>query len=163
MSGEPKRIPDFARALGSVPSGLFIATAGTGAAATGALVSFVQQVGFEPPCVTVAIKQGRPLEALVRDGGRFCISVLDDSSMMLLKHFAAGFEPGQPAFEGVETALDDAGVPYLTDALAWMSCKVVGESSGWTDHVLFCGAVEAGSRRDDAPPMVHVRRNGLSY
>ena len=32
MSGESKRIPDFARALGSVPSGLFIATAGTGVA-----------------------------------------------------------------------------------------------------------------------------------
>ena len=97
------------------------------------------------------------------DGGRFCISVLDDSSMMLLKHFAPGFEPGQPAFEGVETALDDAGVPYLSDALSWFSCRVVGEAAGWTDHVLFCGAVEAGARRDDAPPMVHVRRNGLSY
>lgn len=156
------RIPPFARALGAVPSGLFIVTAGTGAAASGALVSFVQQVGFEPPCVAVAIKKGRPLEALVRDGGRFCLSILDDASMVLLGHFARGFEPGAPAFDGVATAVDDAAVPYLTDALAWLSCEVVG-AADWSDHVLFCGRVLAGDRRADGAPMVHVRKTGLSY
>lgn len=162
MAESKKPIPEHARALGTVPSGLFILTTGRGDAATGALVSFVQQVGFEPPAVVVAVKAGRPIEALLRDTGRFCLSTLDDSAMVLLRHFAGGFDPGAPAFEGVETALDPEGLPYLTDALAWMSCRVVGESS-WSDHVVFCGAVEHGSRRDEAAPMVHVRRNGLSY
>jgi flavin reductase (DIM6/NTAB) family NADH-FMN oxidoreductase RutF len=54
------RVPAWARALGTIPSGLFIVTAGTGAEATGALLSFVQQVGFEPPCVTIAVKPGQP-------------------------------------------------------------------------------------------------------
>lgn len=156
------RVPDWARALGAIPSGLFIATAGTGPQATGTLVSFVQQVGFEPPVVAVAVKKGRQLEALVRDGGRFCIGVLDQASSGLLGHFARGFDPGVPAFEGVATATDGGGVPYLTDALAWLSCKVVGEAD-WTDHVLFAGEVAAGGRRDDAAPMVHLRKNGLSY
>jgi flavin reductase (DIM6/NTAB) family NADH-FMN oxidoreductase RutF len=156
------RLPAFARALGAIPSGLFIATAGSGAQATGTLVSFVQQVGFEPPVVTVAVKKGRPLESLVRDGGRFCIGVLDKASSGLLGHFAKGFDPGEPAFDGVATATDDAGVPYLTDAVAWLSCKVVGEAD-WTDHVLFAGEVVAGGRRDDGSPMVHLRKNGLSY
>lgn len=155
-------VPPFARALATVPSGLFIATAGSGADATGSLVSFVQQIGFEPPCVVLAIRKGRPLAELIRGRGRFCLSVLDDSSMVLLGHFARGFEPGVPAFEGVGTELDDAGVPYLSDALAWMSCEVVGEAD-WTDHVLFCGRVLTGDRRDDGPPMVHVRKTGLSY
>ena len=50
----------------------------------------------------------------------------------------------------------------LSEALSWISCKVVGEAD-WTDHVVFCGAVEAGARRDDTAPSIHVRRTGLSY
>ena len=88
MAESKKPIPEHARALGTVPSGLFILTTGRGDAATGALVSFVQQVGFEPPAVVVAVKAGRPIEALLRDTGRFCLSTLDDSAMVLLRHFA---------------------------------------------------------------------------
>ena len=36
------------RELGRLPSGLYVLTAGRGAAATGMLASWVQQVGFEP-------------------------------------------------------------------------------------------------------------------
>lgn len=156
------RIPPFARALATVPSGLFIITVGDGADGTGSLVSFVQQIGFDPPCVVVSIKKGRPLESVIRDTGRFCLSVLDDASMVLLGHFARGFEPGQPAFQGVNVGVDEHRVPYLRDALAWMSCELVGEAD-WTDHVVFCGRVTGGERRDDGQPMVHVRKTGLSY
>jgi flavin reductase (DIM6/NTAB) family NADH-FMN oxidoreductase RutF len=161
MSG-PDRIPPAARALGAVPSGLFVATAGRGAAATGSLVSFVQQVGFTPPCLTVAIRKGRPLEALIRGGRRFCLSILDDASINLLSHFARGFDPGQPAFDGVSTEVDEAGVPYLLDAVAWLSCSLIGEAD-WSDHVVFCGEVVAGDRRRPDQPLVHVRKTGLSY
>ncbi|MBK8980445.1 MAG: flavin reductase [Planctomycetes bacterium] len=161
---EPRRpVPDFARALACVPSGLFVLTAGTGTAATGCLVSFVQQVGFEPPALSVALKRGRHIETAVRATGRFCLSVLDESQAGLLAHFARGFDPGEPAFEGVETALDADGVPYLSEALAWLSCRLLGEVT-WSDHVLFGAAVQAGARRDgEGRPMVHIRKNGLSY
>lgn len=157
-----RRIAPRDRALGSVPSGLFILTAGTGEAATGALVSFVQQVGFEPPCLVVAIKKDRPLEHLLRDTARFCLSVIDDASMVLLGHFARGFAPGQPAFDGVAIAHDAEGVPYPTDTLAWMSCKIVGEAA-WSDHIVFCAEVVDGDRRGDGGPMVHIRKTGASY
>jgi flavin reductase (DIM6/NTAB) family NADH-FMN oxidoreductase RutF len=157
------RVPAWARALGTIPSGLFIVTAGSGEEATGALLSFVQQVGFEPPCVTIAVKAGRPLEDLIRRTGRFCVSVLDDASMTLLAHFAKGFEPGQPAFEGIEVGHDEAGIPYPSGALSWMSLEVVGEFAGVTDHVVFCGKVIDGARLRDDKPMVHIRKTGLSY
>jgi flavin reductase (DIM6/NTAB) family NADH-FMN oxidoreductase RutF len=162
MSGEASRTPPHLRALGTVPSGLFIATAGHGVEATGMLVSFVQQVGFTPPALTVALKEGRPLLELVRATGRFCLSVVDDSSVGLLRHFARGFDRGEPAFENVTIAHDAHGVPYLPEALAWMSCEVIGEVA-WSDHVLVCGQVTAGDRRDDDRPMVHVRKTGASY
>jgi flavin reductase (DIM6/NTAB) family NADH-FMN oxidoreductase RutF len=163
MSGSQRsRIDGWARALGAVPSGLFIATAGTGAGATGFLASFVQQVGFEPPCLAIAVHAGRPVVELIREGGAFCISVLDEDSRALMAHFARGFEPHESAFDGVETAQAASGVPYLSRALAWLDCRVVGEVH-WSDHIVFCGEVVGGSRREGGIPLVHVRKTGTSY
>jgi flavin reductase (DIM6/NTAB) family NADH-FMN oxidoreductase RutF len=151
-----------ARGLGRVVSGLFVLTTGEGEGATGMLASFVQQAGFEPPAVTVAVAKGRGILDELRRCGRFCISILHDQSMGLLAHFARGFEPGQPAFENVSTAVATNGVPYLTDAHAYIACEVIGEAD-WTDHVVFCGAVVGGDRSDDDQPLTHVRKDGLKY
>ena len=155
--------PSWARALGRLPSGLFIVTAGVGDQATGFLASWVQQVGFEPPSVTAAVKSGRFVGDLIREHDAFCVSILDDSSKSLLGHFARGFEPGQPAFEGVAVGVSEAGVPFLKDAHAHLECRLEG-SVDWSDHTLFCGSVVGGaiSGRDE-DPMVHIRKTGLSY
>ena len=152
----------ISRGLGRIVSGLFVLTTGEGEQATGMLASFVQQAGFDPPAVTVAVKAGRPVVDTLRACRKFCISILHDGSIGLLAHFAKGFEPGQPAFEGVATALGQNGVPYLTDAHAHVACVVIGEAE-WGDHIVFCGEVVDGERVDDDQPLTHVRRNGMSY
>lgn len=143
-------------------SGLFVLTTGEGTGATGMLASFVQQAGFEPPAVTVAVKKGRPIVDALRQHQRFCLSVLHDGSIGLLAHFARGFEPDAPAFDGVRTKVGKNGVPYLSDAHAHIACEVIGEAD-WTDHVVFCGRVIDGDRTDDDQPLTHVRKDGLSY
>lgn len=150
------------RALARIPSGLFVLTAGRGAHATGMLVSFVMQAGFDPPVISVAVRKGRYIEDLLDREGMFCLSVIGESSRQLLAHFARGFDPGEDAFTGIETALSHDGVPYPSQALAHLECRVVG-AVDWTDHRLFGGEVVAGDGRLDAAPMVHVRRNGFSY
>ena len=155
-------VPALARALGRLPSGLFILTTGAGSSLTGSLVSLVQQVGFEPPTISVALARGRPAEAMLRDHGLFCLAVLAESSKSLLAHFARGFAPGEPPFEGIETAISDVDVPYPKAAHAHLACKVIGEVT-WTDHVLFCGEVVGGACNGDEQPLVHVRRDGLNY
>jgi len=156
---EPSQL---AKALGRIPSGLFIVTAGSGESATGFLASFVQQVGMEPPVLSVAVKAERPAAQLIRDHGAFCVAVIDEASKHLMGHYARGFEPGEPAFEGINSAESSLGVPYPSEALAVLSCKLVGEVA-WTDHILFAGEAIEGLARDDADPMIHLRKNGLNY
>lgn len=155
-------IPGLARALGRIPSGLFILTAGRGSDATGSLTSFIQQAGFEPPAVTVALKKNRGIVDLIRRDGGFCLSILKNGSKQLMTHFARGFEPGAPVFEGLKTELSELDIPYLADAHGHLVCRVMGDSA-WSDHVVFCGEVIAGACHDDADPWIHVRTNGLSY
>lgn len=149
-------------ALARLPSGLFILTGGRGDEATGMLASFVQQVGFEPPCVVVALHKDRHLREQVSRDGVFCLSVLDEASRSLLGHFARGFDPEERAFEGVDVAVGSLGIPFPTAAHAVLECEVVGEAD-WTDHIVFCGRVVAGTCRGDATPLVHIRKNGFSY
>lgn len=151
-----------AAGLGRIVSGLFILTAGEGSEATGMLASFVQQAGFDPPALTVAVRKGRPMIDLIRSCRRFCVSVLHDGSIGLLAHFAHGFEPGQPAFAGVAIATATNRVPYLADAHAHVACELIGEAD-WTDHVVFCGRVVGGGRIDNDQPLTHVRKDGLKY
>jgi flavin reductase (DIM6/NTAB) family NADH-FMN oxidoreductase RutF len=155
-------IPAMARALGRVPSGLFILTTGVESSLTSSLVSLVQQVGFEPPAISVALARGRRVETTLRDHGFFCLAVLAESSKSLLAHFARGFASGEPPFEGIETAISDVDVPYPKAAHAHLACKVIGEVA-WSDHVLFCGEVVGGACNGDELPLVHVRKDGLNY
>ncbi|MCA9289078.1 MAG: flavin reductase [Phycisphaerales bacterium] len=154
--------PEWARALGRVPSGLFIVTAGTADDATGFLASWVQQVGLEPASLSVAIKQGRHVGRLIRDHGTFCVSILDSESKDLLGHFARGFAPGDPAFVGIDTATTDCGVPFLTGALAHRVCRFV-DAVDWADHSIVCGEVVGGRPHREGDPIVHLRKHGQTY
>ena len=162
-ANDEARLAGIGRALSRVPSGLYVLTAGVGTDATGILASWVQQVGFEPPAVVVALKKGRPIEELVRSQETFCISVIDEGSKALMGHFARGFEPGVSAFDGIETRTTEQGTPYPAAAHAHLVCRRVGVAEDWTDHTVVCGEVIAGEGQLEATPLVHIRKSGFSY
>jgi flavin reductase (DIM6/NTAB) family NADH-FMN oxidoreductase RutF len=153
----------IANGLGRIPSGLFVLTAGRGDEATGMLVSFVQQIGFEPPAVIAAVRKGRPIEALIAREKLFCIAILGDGDRRLLAHFARGFDAGEPAFTGLTMTHTSEGIPYPSGTHGHLVCRLLGAASDWSDHTVFCGEVLNGSGLLDALPLVHVRKNGFSY
>jgi flavin reductase (DIM6/NTAB) family NADH-FMN oxidoreductase RutF len=153
----------FQSVLGRVPSGIFILTIGTGQRATGMLASWVMQAGFEPPMVSVGVKQGRYVCDWLTAGEPFVLNVVGESQTNLLKHFGKGFEPGAPAFEGIAITYCARGVPVLKDTIGHLECEPVRHvDSG--DHRIFLANVVRGKLIDaDAKPMVHVRKSGANY
>ena len=148
--------------LGRVASGIFILTAIHGDDATGMLASWVMQAGFDPPMVTVAVKQGRYIETWLADGASFVLNVVGQEDKTLLKHFARGFEPGAPAFEGVATEPSPRSVPILQAAIGHLECQVKDQiASG--DHTIFLAEVVGGRLHSEEKPMVHVRKSGRNY
>src|SRR3954466_7335152 len=112
----------FDPALGHIPSGIFILTIGTGTRATGMLASWVMQAGFEPPTVSVAVKQGRYVCDWLTEGQPFVLNIVREGQKELLRHFGQGFEPGAPAFEGLGITNCARGVPILKDSLGHLEC-----------------------------------------
>ena len=152
----------LARALGRIPCGLFLATVETPDGPVGFVASFVQQVGFEPPTVALAVGKARgPLEAL-RARGRFALSVLDKPSSGIMGGFFKPMAEGESPFDGHALHTTEAGSTVFADALAWLDCEVTGEHETG-DHVVVFGAVTEGSLQREGDPSVHLRSNGLGY
>ena len=153
---------DFDAALGRVPSGIFILTAGTGDRATGMLSSWVMQAGFEPPTVSVALKLGRYVCDWITDGEPFVLNIVAEKQSQLLKHFGKGFEPGAAVFDGLSIRHCARGVPILEDCLGHLECEPTAHiDSG--DHRIFLARVVRGAFNGEGAPMVHVRKSGGRY
>jgi len=153
----------LSQALGRIPSGLYILTAYFGDRSTGLLASWVQQAGFDPPMLTMAVQLARFIADWIRASGRFTLNQLATGSKALIRHFSRGFEPDSPAFEGIPLRHDAKGGPVLAAALAFLDVELVAQLVEG-DHQIFLGRIGAGNvLHPDAEPFVHVRSNGFHY
>jgi flavin reductase (DIM6/NTAB) family NADH-FMN oxidoreductase RutF len=160
--GRSDGVKEIAAAVGRIPSGLFIVTVARAAAETGFLASWVQQCSFEPLMVSVAVKNGRAISDWLTPEISFVVNVLEEDQTDLLVHFGKGFAMNEPAFNGLEVDRSLAGAPVLSDALAFLDCRVAGRFRTG-DHELFTGTVIGGRVLAEGRPMVHVRKNGSHY
>jgi flavin reductase (DIM6/NTAB) family NADH-FMN oxidoreductase RutF len=157
---DPQR--QLASALGRIPSGLFVLTVRRGEAETGMLASWVQQSSFEPPQITVAIKRGRDVLTWLTEGSPFTLNILDASQTDMIVHFGRGFALNEPAFTGLEVVRPGGAAPVLSEALAYLECRVAGKCPAG-DHDLLIAEIVRGKLLGDGQPMVHVRKSGSHY
>ncbi|MCA9052672.1 MAG: flavin reductase [Planctomycetaceae bacterium] len=152
--------------LGRTPSGLFILTAkGPDGSQTGMLASWVQQAAFDPPAVTVAIKKGRYLHEWLSYCPAVALSLVGETQKKFLGHFGRGFEPHEPAFEGLDVRKAENGLPVLADALGWLEGNVA-ERLETGDHVVYLVNLTGGGcgpQLEAEKPWVHIRKNGFNY
>src|SRR3954447_6100094 len=92
-------ISGLGQALGRIPSGLYILTVRNGDRATGMLASWVQQAGFEPPMLTVAVNRERYVGDWIESSGRFALNQLAHGSKALIRHFSRGFPVDASPFD----------------------------------------------------------------
>lgn len=164
-----ERVEPVRAALGRIPSGVFIVTAGEGARAVGTMVSLVQQISLEPACVEVALKPERSLARLLREGGvgtRLVINVCHAGDKTLLRKYAKASQTGAEAFAGVRTRrLEGSGGTVLLDACAYLECELRQVVPFGADHDLYIVQVTGGGLLGDGglKPVVHVRHDGGKY
>ena len=151
------------KAMGRIPSGVFIITASHGGDSTAMMASWVQQCAFDPPAVCVALAKGRPIGEMIRASKRFALSVVPEGDTSLMKRYARGVKPGEDAFAGVETFATPGGATALNAALAWMECEVMDAFDFGGDHDLLVGKVTAGDILHPGQAFTHQRGSGFHY
>jgi len=152
----------LAPALGKITSGLYIATGLHDQQQVGMLCSFIEQAGFDPPMVTIAVQPGRMLHAAIETSGHFGLNVLGENDTSLMKPFTQGDNPDP--FADLALIPNDHALPQLADALAFLACRVVGSLRCGGDHIVYMAEVFDGELlEEEDKPMVRIRRNGFSY
>ncbi|OZH55047.1 flavin oxidoreductase, partial [Hydrocoleum sp. CS-953] len=151
-----------AQAVGRVVGSLCVMSAKRGDVTSAMLASWVSQATFNPPGVTVAVAKDRALESLTHTGDTFVLNILAEEKKDLQKHFLKPFAPGEDRFVGVETKEANNGCPILTDALAYLECKVANRME-CGDHWLVYAVVENGQLLNDGVTAVHFRKTGSRY
>jgi len=152
----------LAQILGQIPSGLYILTARHDGQETGMLASWIMQAGFSPPMVSVALRSDRYLAHWLAAGAPFVLNVLGENPKLLLRHFARGFEMGEPAFENMPFDRCPRGVPVLRDTIGHLQCRPVSSSPS-SEHTVFLAEIIGGNHLAGHAPFVHIRHNGMRY
>lgn len=150
------------RALGMIPSGIFIVTAAREAIRAAYVGSWIQQAAFEPPAITIAMNKHRPLLNLLEPGCGMVVNILGRRQAPLYAHFEAGFALEDDPFVGVEIGTAMTGAPLLREAFAYLDCRVRTMLDAG-DHVVILAAVVAGAVQQPGEPMTYTRRSGFTY
>jgi 3-hydroxy-9,10-secoandrosta-1,3,5(10)-triene-9,17-dione monooxygenase reductase component len=148
------------KALGSIPSGLFIVTTKFEGKEDAVLASWVNQCAFDPPEVTISLGKMRNARLLIESSGVFIINVLGKESKGLMKHFFKTHAGS--IFEGLKTRKGIDGVRILTDAVSYLECRL-SDAVVSGDHVVYFGEVVDGKMLKGGEPSFHVRDNGFNY
>ena len=143
-------------AMRLLSNGLYVLTACLSDTIHAATISWVSQVSFEPPLVMVALQRNSHLAHAVRKSHRYAVNILDvDQEPLAEKFFAHLTAPaGEQTLAGHTIRGSAAHCPLITDAMAWLECRLAAELPNPGDHSLLLGEVTSAGIRRPGTPMV---------
>ena len=151
LEGDPALA--FRRPLGMFATGVTVLTTRVGEQVHGMTANAFMSVSLRPPLVLISIDRRARMGALLHEGTRFGVSVLEARQTGLSDRFAGRVSDDVPeaTFEVVHET------PLVEGALAHLVARVVRSYWGG-DHSLFLGQVEFARYGDGRPLLFHGGR-----
>ncbi|MEI8055897.1 MAG: flavin reductase [Actinomycetes bacterium] len=137
----------FRHVVGHLASGVTVVTTADGSQNFGMTASSVTSLSAEPPMMLACLNRSAPTSLAVSSSGVFGVNILGHGHEHLAQQFAA---PSDDKFRGVSLTPGVLGVPLLSDALAYLECRVVEQVTGGT-HTIFLGKVVHASAHEGEP------------
>ena len=136
------------KTFGLMTHGIYVLTTAHNDGINGMIASWVSQVSYDPPIVSVAVHPNRYSHRMIRDSGRFALHPVSRTQRTLLRQFM-GSDP-EAKFHDLRWEKGKTGSPILQDCLGYLDC-LVRETFSPGNHTVFLGeVVDAGlfSRED---------------
>ena len=135
--------------------GVYIVSTLDGERPTGCVANSVMQITSSPATVAVSMNHDNYTNSCIKKSGMFAVSVLSEQTAPeLIGTF--GFQSGKDInkFEGVATATKE-GINIVTDACAYVVCKVIDTMETAT-HTVFLGEVVDADVLNEEEPMTYA-------
>lgn len=145
--------PTFRQVMGRFASGVAVVTTLRPEGFHGLTVNAFCSVSLDPPLVLVCIDHFTVSQQYVRESGFFGVSILSRDQAFLADRLAGRAPLVNPQFDGVPYQIAVTGAPLLSEAVAWLDCRVVAEDDGG-DHAIFVAQVEAAGAGSGSEPLV---------
>lgn len=146
----------FRDAMSHWASGVAVLAASDGEEIDAITVSSFSALSLDPPLVLAAVGEATSIVPMLREVGRFTVSILAADQAAI----AGAVAQRLPGSERIYHSLDD---PSVVGALAALECTLRHDYEGG-DHRIIVGHVERVSLGPEREPLVHFRRDyrGLS-
>ena len=151
------------QALAKIPQGVFVMTSHFEDRVAGVMVSWVQQVAFEPPMVMVAIRKGRPITPLILDSHTFALCQVAKDDRLTMRKFFNSESGDEFPFQSLELHRAATGAPIIAKSLAYLDCEVVRHVDVEADHDIYIGHIVAGEVLHDGEVILRDRESGYEY
>jgi 3-hydroxy-9,10-secoandrosta-1,3,5(10)-triene-9,17-dione monooxygenase reductase component len=138
----------FRSVCGTFATGVTVVTSGTAGPVAGLTVNSFTSVSLDPPLILVCIHNESSVLPALRRAGAFAVNILAADQEDICRSFA-GRHPHRAA--ETDTRRGRTGAPILSDALAYLDCRLDREVDGG-DHTIVIGEVlELSVQREDEP------------
>ncbi|MGD3110225.1 flavin reductase family protein [Streptomyces sp. YGL11-2] len=135
-------------------TGVTVITSGRGEQAAGTTVNSFTSVSLEPPLVLFCLHRASRLRAVVARSAAYAVNLLAAPQESLALAFASR---ATASLREVPHHASVTGVPVLSDALGFLSCRLVNTVEAG-DHTVFVGeVVEVGLPTRGEEPLVAFR------
>jgi len=150
---------EFRAVLGRFPTGVTVVTTCEGTAPVGVTVNAFASISLDPPLVMVSIDKRSHLHIAIPQAAYFAVSILTAEQQDLSRRFAGQTGDRADRFRGVSWRSEATGAPILSDALAWVDCRVEAIYDGG-DHSIILGRVVALGASSGDPLLYYRGRYG---
>lgn len=149
--------------IGKIAGGLYIVNCKCGDDEAGFLASWVQQAGFEPPMLTLAVNHKRDFFLkLLKEGKNFTINIMGKANSKSMSPFFKHDDDKSP-YDGLETMSNGSNVKILKDSVGYIECEYKNHMEAG-DHVIVLAEIKDGDMlMTEVEPSCHYRDNGFHY
>ncbi len=141
--------------MAALPTGVTIVTATGSRGPAGATANAVSSLSLDPPLLLACLDRGSRTLAVVRETGRFGVSVLGADQAVLARAFASKASHAEKFREVAFT--ERAGVPILDGAVAWVGCSLRALHEGGDHEIAVGDVIELGAAGGD--PLIFFAGN----
>lgn len=120
-------------------------------------------LSLDPPQVLVSVSKRLFTHNALRESGIFAVSILREEQVEWGMRFAGMIPEIEDRFADITIERAETGCAILSDALAWVDCRVTEIYDG-QDHTIFVGVVVAAGAAESGAPLLYYNRQwrGLS-
>ena len=131
--------------------GLYAVTTGTAEEWNAFTANWLSQVSFDPPLLALSVENASVSLPMIRTTGVFAVNVYAEDQRGLAGQLGKSRAKHAEKLAGLRHEIGETGCPLLTDALAWVECRVDSETPAGDSTLVLGRVVGAGVRRQGEP------------